>query len=172
MQHLARLRLSLLVSLGLVPIACGGTIRREPVEDDAGNGASGGSFTTGGTGAGLPIDNPPVVTPNPGSAGGATGGRPGVGGTSASGGREPIYGGAGGEPLCASSSFNKTTGLVHCADGYRHRPIAFACAPAGASGAPSESGSGSGGEAPVETTKCRIDADCTRFGNPRLLQLG
>ncbi|RYZ07271.1 MAG: ferritin-like domain-containing protein [Myxococcales bacterium] len=96
------LRLSLLASLGLVPLACGGTTFRGN-EDDGGSG-SGGTSTTAGTGSG---------------------GTKAIGGSGSGG--SIISAGAGGTgstpyvPTCTAPVTDPMTGIVTCQEGYRYR---------------------------------------------------
>jgi hypothetical protein len=113
-SRVLKLRLSLLVAAGLVPLACGGAVQGDSGDDPSvGTGGSRGSGKPGtraGTGNG----------PVPGV---------GVGGTTSVGGGGPIIvGGAGpGFPPCTAPKLDSATGLVTCQEGYRHRPTAIAC---------------------------------------------
>ena len=123
MNRAAGLRLSLLVSMGLVPIACGGTTLRGSDEDNAGT-TTGGSLSKGGTGnAGTKVNG--GSTTRAGSP--SKGGYPSTGGT----GPTAVH--------CTSPQTDPISGLVTCAESYAHRPKPFSCdivggAPAGAAG--------------------------------------
>jgi hypothetical protein len=125
------LRFSLLASLGLVPIACGGTTRGAPGDENAGTGAgassnTGGSDPTAGTKAvtGKGGSNNPGGSTGKAGATGVAG--TGVGGTTGTGGGTSM-GGASSETRCTSPEVDPTTGLVHCEEGYSHRPIPKTC---------------------------------------------
>jgi hypothetical protein len=105
------LRLSLLASLGLLPLACGGTTFRGN-EDEGGSG-SGGTTTTAGTGG-------TATTAGTGSGGTTTTAGTGSGGTVTSagaGGSDPVpY-----VPTCTAPVTDPATGIVTCKEGYVHR---------------------------------------------------
>lgn len=114
MQHAAALRLSLLISLGLVEAACGGTT------DGGGHGGSGG-----GSGNENQAGRVTVGGETTGGSGVTVGGNGGDGGTTAGAGAgSPL-----GHPVtqCSSPKLDPSTGLVTCAEGYTHRPKAVGC---------------------------------------------
>jgi hypothetical protein len=140
------LQLSLLASLGLVPLACGGSA--VTIAGDAGSGASsgfGGSpVTYGGDG--------PVVS----RGGGELGGSPNYGGTTG------FPGGFGGgvslNRACEKPTLDPVTQLVKCQNGFEHRPVGVTCGlPLGAAGAPGEGGAAGAPGNPA----CTTDADCS-----------
>lgn len=140
MKHAASLRVSLLVSLGLIPIACGGSALRGN-DDDANTGGtsgSGGGTNQGGkkpTSAGTSSKGGSPNVAGTTSIGGGTV----VGGATSTGGTT-IVGGAGPAHACTMPTFDPATGLVRCNEGYSHRPRATACegttdpAPSGGAG--------------------------------------
>lgn len=141
MNRADRLRLSLLVSLG-IPVACGGTVINSRDDADAGSGGS-GVTTRGG------------ASPRAGSSskGGSLsrGGSPGKAGSTSLGGKNFAgmsgHAGQGMNPLtqCSSPTFNPLTGLVSCSEGYRHRARIVACGTfAEQGGAPAVGGDGPG----------------------------
>jgi hypothetical protein len=132
MNHVGALRVSLLLAMGVVPGACGGTVQRGNQDGEGADSASGGSGTTrtGGT--------------KPGTAGRATGtagtgGKmlPPSGGTGAGGATEtPLH-----PPLsCTGGKLNPLTGLVTCSQGYVHRVQKVECV--GSAGAPADASAG------------------------------
>ena len=143
--------MSLLVSLGLVGSACGGSTH-------AGNKGGGGS---GG-------DDDGTAGKATTTAGKATTGTAGKAATA---------GGAGGTgnvniTACTSPKLNRATGLVTCSEGYMHRPQAMACAvTVEAAGGADSGGAGGAGGAPVTdlprangTVTCTFAADdCKQF---------
>jgi hypothetical protein len=117
------LRSSILASLGLLPLACGGTAQHGE-NGSAGSGANaaagseereGGSQSGGATGGGTT------------TAGGATGG-----GTTTAG------GGTGFVPVCTAPEMDAATGIVTCAEGTVHRTRSSRCARANPNAAPLE----------------------------------
>jgi hypothetical protein len=141
MTRAATLRVSLLVAMGIVPIACGGTTRNQNRDEGNagtdGNGragdkavGAGGNGTDGGTNVGGHTTSTGGVgiAGSPSKAGSSAGGAAGAGGTSFN---------------CKNPTLNPATGLVECEGGYFHRPEAKACDNAG--GQP-----GVGGEGPVD----------------------
>lgn len=115
------LHFSLLASLGLLPVACGGTYRDRNESEGGGGTDSGGKATSGGSTA----------------KGGSTskGGSPNVGGSFGTAGTN-VGGGGRVDPMCSSPVLDPVTGLVTCGEGYTHRPKPQACsvpatAPAG-----------------------------------------
>ena len=143
------MRVSLLVSLGLSPLACGGTARSGPD-------GSAGAVAQGGAGA--------YAGELPALAGGGSYPTGGYGGSYGG----EIAGGARGylPPQCDSPTFDPVTHLTKCTNGIEHRPAAVACSfsavdngqggaqDIGAGGAPDI---GAGGSVSVA---CQIDADC------------
>lgn len=120
-----RLRFALFGLLGVLPLACGGTATRNAGEsgnsDDAGT-SSGSSSVAGEH-----------------STAGATsiaGGEAGNG---------VVMGGTGAGPrtiVCTSPTHDPVTGLVTCAEGYVHRPVAITCGSSAEGGAAGEGGVG------------------------------
>src|SRR5688572_29287736 len=110
---IAHFRLSLMVSLGLVPVACGGATQGNLEEDVGGS---------GGASSGAGATNKAGTHSNAGttSAGMSTGGGP----------VQVVP--------CSSPVTDPATGLVTCAEGFVHRPTARAC---GALNAPAAPGS-------------------------------
>jgi hypothetical protein len=169
MRHAAALRVSLLVSMGIVPVACGGTVRHGGDDVDGGNGDAGRGGTAQGTGGGATS-----VAGKPSRAGAAstTGGSTPIGGTTSTstGGGPPIFmGGAGGSPSCTSPQLDPVTGLVTCAEGYEHRPRAERCELAGelVGGAPSyDAGGASGGDGAGSAPPPRADGSVPCSDNP------
>src|SRR4051812_16701318 len=99
MQQLGRarnLRLSLFASLGLLPLACGGTTDRT---HDAGAGTSSGGSSTGGHSS--------------------DGGKLSMGGGNVVGGSQNVAGGTT-AVRCTSPDLDPATGLVSCDEGYVH----------------------------------------------------
>ena len=142
------LRASLLLSLGLTPLACGGTV----VNGSHGNGGSsagdaGGSSSYGGSSV--------------------LGGAP-AGGTSAAGMSSTAgAGGTGGTKpglACPNPVFDPATKLTTCSNGRAHRVDSLACTftaplpPNGEGGASSGGEAGAAGEAGVRF--CERDTDC------------
>ena len=144
------LRTSLLLSLGLAPLACGGTVI------SASDGEGGGTSQAGAPsyGGSEPVAGAPQIA-----------GAPSYGGSIALGGAGPT-GGATSVMACALPEFDSVTKLITCANGLRHRAQALACAyikppPTGAGGEGGAAGEGSGGEAgSVEFSSCQTNADC------------
>jgi hypothetical protein len=145
MNHLGALRLSLLVAIGAVPVACGGTVSRGDEGEGNSSSGSGGSSNTAGSKA--------------------SAGKPSVG-TSGSGGTVgkmlPPTGGRGGGgtipdvPTCTNSKLDALTGLVYCSEGYEHRPKPIRCE--GFGGAPTPSGGADG------LPRASGDVDCEDLG--------
>jgi hypothetical protein len=140
------LRFSLLASLGLLPMACGGAFQ----DPDDGEGSGGGNQAGGNTQGGSI------------SKGGSStiGGSIGTAGTSIGGtGRHP-------GPDCTAPMFDPSTGFVTCKEGYSHRPQPRACginAAADADAAPA--GGASGITAPVPVLP-RADGSVPCSENP------
>lgn len=126
MNHSQLLRWSLLGSLGFVPVACSGSSDAPDADGQAGANNE----------AGAPAASGSTSTPNA---------EAGIGG-----GSETVAAGAGGggnRPSCTSPTTDPITGLTTCAEGYRFRAEAIACAPTddaagGASGVGGASGAG------------------------------
>ena len=142
MNHTTALKLSLLVALGIVPAACGGSTNNNPDDE---TGGSGGSGTTGGASNKAGSTN---------KAGGSN--KAGSGGSGAVG------------HACTSPTLDPVSGLITCAEGYAHRAQAVVCGATGADGAEPPSP----GEAPAPnqlpradgSVGCAMDASvCTRF---------
>ena len=145
------LQLSLLASLGLVPVACGGSAVTSGPGDQAlgGTGGGGGAVAYGG-------DLPAYGGTSPYGGDGVT-----------YGGSSPAHGGSGGRGIvaCESPVLDPTTHLITCGNGFVHRPFAVACVlpptsggSAGAAGEPGEAGAPATLPAPAD---CRVDADCS-----------
>lgn len=133
MNRADRLRLSLLVSLG-IPVACGGTVLKSHDDADAGSGGSGATSAGGSSArAGSSSKGGSIA-----KAGAATVGGKNFGGMIG-------LGGEAGQPAkpCSSPKLDAQTGLVTCGEGYKHRPIAVACGSTGQAGEPSVGGQGS-----------------------------
>ena len=135
------LRFSLLASLGLLPVACGGAFQGADDGEGGDSGSGGSSSKAGSTSKG-----------GTSSKGGSTSkaGSTSSGGTTSSAGS-----GTGGVshpgPDCTAPVFDPNTGFVTCMEGYSHRPQPRACginAATGADAAPAQGG-GSGIGAPV-----------------------
>ncbi len=154
MNRAAALRVSLLVSLGLAPIACSGKTLSNGEEDEGGAGSGG----AGGTGAVSAAGKPSKGGATPGTGGVVTG----TGGVLIEMGGGTTGGGAGGRALCSPGKLDPVTQLVVCADqGYSTRPMAGLC------NVPLSTG-GAGGEGAVELPRasgsdCQDDADCSQF---------
>lgn len=146
MNHLSVLRASLLLAIGVVPLACGATTSRGK-DDDADSGSGGGG-------------NPRAGMSSGGTTAGALTGLGGTAGNMV----PPTAGGPSGgttqtTPTCTAGKLDRTTGLVHCQEGYHHRAEKVDCgshggvpASAGASNAdpkPRATGTEPCGEAPV-----------------------
>jgi hypothetical protein len=137
MNHLGSLRVSLLLAIGIVPVACGGTVQRG---DDGGAGADAGTGSTPNTGSGGSSSK--AGTSN--RAGGPGKMLPPIGGTDAGG------TGFGGSPTrCSNPQVDPLTGLVGCSEGYTHRPTVPVCSPFGGAG-PGEGEGGASNEAPLK----------------------
>ena len=127
MTHLGVLRISLLLAIGVVPVACGGTMSKSNEGGDgAASGSGGGRNANAGTSSG-------GMTTRGGTGSGGTVGKmvPPTAGT-ASGGTTPTT------PTCSGSKLDPTTGLVHCQEGYYHRAKEVECG--GYGGAPASAG--------------------------------
>lgn len=133
------LRFSLLASLGLLPVACGGAFKGSSGDDGgtSGGGSSAAGETTGGSsGKGGSVSQGGSSSKAGSANGGAT-----SAGTSG--------GGAGPVTKCTMPSVDKVTGLVGCAEGYSHRPKPVTCQPSvppvGAGGESSAGGASAAG---------------------------
>jgi hypothetical protein len=148
-RNASALRLSLLVSLGFMPVACGGTA----VTDASGGGEANTQGGESGYGGGLDM-------------GGASAhvGAPSYAGYTAQGGHTFTLD-------CQSPKLDPTTHLVTCANGLEHRPQAVACAPvpvdnpgfagdSGSAGDTGEGGAGAGAGASSVGRACQSNADC------------
>ena len=140
--HAGTLRVSLLLSLGLWPLACGGTVLTA-------SGGDGGTSAQAGSNA---------------AEGGAS--NPAGGSALVQGGAGPTAGaGAGPARSCENPVVDPTTKLTSCANGLRHRAQATACtytsppppSEGGASGEGGSSGDAGGG------FTCTSNADCTEL---------
>ena len=150
--------MSLFVTLGLSPLACGGTVITAS-DADGGTPGAGGARADGGSG----------------SRAGAIG----YGGAPTYAGSGPVIAGAGGaaEFVCQQPTTDPVTHLVTCSNGVRHRPKAFACpivigtgadgaaggsfSDGGAAGESSGDGGAGGDTAPPGS--CSKDSDCAAF---------
>jgi hypothetical protein len=118
MNHLGALRVSILVAIGVVPVACGGAVSQG---DDTDNESTSGSGGRGGGQGGSKA-----------SAGKASVGTSGSGGTTGKM-LPPTAGqGSGGAtlpdvPTCSNPKLDTLTRLVHCSEGYVHRPTPTRC---------------------------------------------
>lgn len=147
MNHLGALRVSLLLALGAVPVACGGTTQRSHDDGDSGSGGSNPGAGKTGTDTGPGKMLPPI------------------GGTGMGTGTAPAS--------CTSPKTDPRSGLVTCAEQYSHRPKAVSCDIVG--GAPAEAAGGGGSDVaePVDLprvdissltqTYCKNSADCRGF---------
>ena len=166
------LRATLLLSLGLSPLACGGTV----VTASAGEG--GGSTQTGGYGA---VGSTSSIG-GAGSVGGASpiGGASPTGGTGSTGGTNPTT-------LCERPVVDPDTKLISCANGLTHRAQRVTCTFTGAGGEGGAAGAGANDAgaagAVAEFSECATNADCaslpygycednTDFGGVRLCRSG
>jgi hypothetical protein len=156
MNHVGALRVSMLLAIGVVPGACGGTVQRgEPDGEGADTGSGGSAFTgMGGTKVGTAGRNT--------GAGGTVGKMlPPSGGTGTGGATQTL-------PSCTGGQFDPSTGLVTCREGYTHRAVKVACvngyagAPADASAGASWGGAGGHGEPPVKP-RTRGSVACGSF---------
>jgi hypothetical protein len=178
MRRVAALRVSILVSLGLVPVACGGSVREQ--RGDNGTSGSGGSGD-----ASKPNrpdrDEPPVAVGTGGVTSIGTGGSSApnlVGGYTSAGGSIAVgtagsftmgTAGAGGAVRTADCTHpvpDAITGLVACDEGYSHRPKAQGCLSGEIGGAPNVGGAaGEGGYIDQESLpRAGDDAVTCQFG--------
>jgi hypothetical protein len=136
-----RLQRSLLATLGLIPVACGGSAATAGAGGESGGGLSGVS----------------------GSASHA-----GLGGTEQYAGGGGADGGARAIPACESPTTSPGAGLVGCSNGFEHRLAAVACplptdnggAAGDSAGAAGDSGAGNASTASID---CSVDADCASY---------
>ena len=156
------LRLSLLVSLGLLPGACGGS-SSDPSQPGGTAGGAGAPSQPGaaGSNAGVSGSNAGVggSSAGAGNAGSSNAGAPAQGG--AAGHTSAGAPGQGGSPGCASPHVDPMTGLTVCSSGVQHRPSPVACTysgtgGSGGSGGASQPTAGAGGQGIV----CATDKDC------------
>jgi hypothetical protein len=137
------LRASLLLSLGLSPLGCGGTA----VTDS--NGEGGGSARAGA---------PSYGGGDEGGGGPSPAGAPSYGGSASYAGAGPSP--AGGVTGCPNPVFNPNTKLIDCSNGLAHRAEAHTCT---FTGSPPEIG-GAAGESDVGNagapSTCTSNADC------------
>ena len=148
------LRFSLLASLGLVPVACGGTFQGATGEeggDSGSGGSSSGTTSKGGTSS---------KGGSTSKAGNTSGGSTTTAGTG-------MGGGSGGGPACTNPKLDPATGLVTCDEGYTHRPQAMVCGVNAADAAPAQGGAS--GIAPMQpradgTVPCAEDPTiCSQY---------
>ena len=132
MKRTAILRWSLLASLGLLPLACGGDDDDDDTGDTAGSAGKGGSAGSGGSVAG-------------GSGGAVTFGGAGAGGDAPSR-----------LPTCTNPT-EDAAGLTRCDEGYRYRAEAQTCAFRANEPGGGGAGGGAGGESPAQEPRC---AEC------------
>lgn len=132
------------ILLAAVPIACSGKVNNK---HGAADGGAAGSLTA-----------------LPDSAGGA--GSPGGGASGAAGVATASGGASHGIPICQSPTFDASSQLVVCANGFTHRAEPSSCGSepsAGSAGAPADEGQASAGAGGEFTwgTACSDDTDCT-----------
>ncbi|MEI9937251.1 MAG: hypothetical protein WDO69_08485 [Pseudomonadota bacterium] len=156
------LRTSLLLSLGLSPLACGGTA----ITASSGDGGSTAQAGTGDAG-GAPARGGSPTT----EFGAGSGGVPSYGGLPSVSGAPSYGGGSGGTnpaTICANPVFNSVTKLVECSSGREHRAESLACTftvpPPSAAGAGGAGDAGAAGAADA-LIDCDSDADCTALPN-------
>lgn len=172
------LRSTLLLSLGLSPLACGGSTAINGSNGGSGGQAvgsggqalgSGGKPVDANTGGSSPVNHSGGTSGYyetvAGSAHGGTGGvwTAGAGGTN-TGGRGGAGGGLIGPSDCPNPVYNPTTKLTECSNGRQHRPTAIACTytaaggvGGGSQGIAGASSAGSGGV----PSFCTTDAECS-----------
>ncbi len=169
----AAVRLSLLVSLGLLPGACGGSSSNPSAPGGIAGGAGASSQPgAAGSGAGVSGSNAGVGGRNAGAGGSSAGAGGGNAGSNNAG--APAQGGAaghasagapgqGGSPGCVSPHLDAMTGLTVCGNGVEHRPSPVACTYSGSStggsggsGGANEPTAGAGGQGIM----CATDKDC------------
>src|SRR6187402_1498910 len=173
------LRHSLMLSLGLSPLACGGSAAIGSNADggasaqagaaaQAGAGDSAGASSLGGAASlgGAPSDGGAFAHGGTSSHGGA----PSHAGTSSYGGAPTAgagpSGGSGGTSsvdACPNPVFNSVTKLIDCANGRKHRAESLTCTlfvPPGAGGASGVAGAGGNAGAAGAFNYCTTKADC------------
>ena len=142
MNRAAALRVSLLVSMGIVPAACGGATRSH---GDGGESGGGGSFsgagapTRAGNGSGAETSGGTGTSVSTGGTLTIAGSGPTTGGSGVTGGTSS--GVIGGQFGCTAAHFDPRTGLVSCREGYSHRPQAKACGEDAGGAGPANDGS-------------------------------
>jgi hypothetical protein len=127
------LRVSLLLAIGAVPVACGGTTQRGDQDGEGADTGSGGSGMTGAGGTKLA-----TAGRSTGSAGTVGKLLPPSGGTGAGGATQTL-------PSCTGGKLDPLTGLATCREGYARRVVKVACAAAGGAPADASAGASSGG---------------------------
>jgi hypothetical protein len=151
MNRLGTLRVSLLLAIGVVPLACGGTTQRGTDDGEGNDTGTGGSGTTNAGGA--------TSTGRAGSGTAGTVGKmlPPTGGTG--------VGGATQTPSSCTGKLDPSTGLVACIEGYVHRARQVDCQSFGGSPPDVDNAGGVGG---VEAVPVKPRADgsisCGAFG--------
>jgi hypothetical protein len=154
MNHLGALRVSILVAIGVVPVACGGTVSKGDDTDNESTSGSGGGSGGGGHEAGSKA-----------SAGKASAGTSGSGGTTGKM-LPPTAGqGSGGAslpdvPTCSNPELDALTRLVHCSEGYVHRPTRTRCEGLGRPAPDASAGAGGADGLP----RAGRDVVCEDFG--------
>jgi len=161
------LRTSLWLSLGLSPLACGGSTVISPNGDGGSSARAGGdnvagALSTGGSGGSAPMGGSAPVGGSAPIAGSApVGGSSPAGGSGAVGGSSPAGGsGAGGATTtaCPNPVYNSATKLTTCSNGRAHRTASTACTftepPPAAGGTSGVGGTGGG------SSFCTSDANC------------
>src|SRR5690349_7669495 len=155
MNHVGALRVSLLLAIGVVPVACGGTVQRGNEDGEGADTGSGGS--------------------NPTTAGGSKNGTAGKAmGTAGTVGKMlPPSGGTGTggatqTPPNCSGKLNPLTGLTYCIEGYVHRVKQIECSSSGGAPADASAGASAGGASGDADPPVRPRADgsvgCGSFG--------
>jgi hypothetical protein len=138
---------SLLATLGVAPVACGG---RAETADDGGEGATGGTTTTSGG-----------TTAMGGSSAGRGGTAPGTGGSTAGSGAIGGTGAIGNNPFPCESPRpvgDSSTGFVQCDNGFTARPFAAECPSSVPRANPVP-------DYDPATDLCHYDSDCTEKPN-------
>jgi hypothetical protein len=167
MKHVASLRLSLLVSLGLIPVACGGTALRGNSDDDTSGSGGGGTSSGASQGGKKPTSAGSSSKGGSFNVAGATsgGGTVAVGGATSTGGTT-VVGGAGPSQTCTKPTLDPATGLISCNEGFRHRPSAKRCDgvpdPGPIGGASGEGGADGNGADPLPRAPNDGSVSCTR----------
>jgi hypothetical protein len=141
MNHTTTLRISLLVSMGIVPVACGGTsISGHQTGEPGGDGGSGGSAQAGTKShAGTATTGGSSVVITGGTSTGGTG--------IVTAGTGVIIEGGSPDRVCTSPQVDPHTGLVSCNEGFFHRPTVTLCQE-NFGGAPADCGAGGASGAP------------------------